>query len=169
MPSTLLPAGADLSLNRRQLLALGGLAPFLFTGCKGSLESDIPDDPESLTLFSVAHPESGWTGKVTDRTIYDCAVLGSVDVTDQRREIIASIKSAIRTPEPRKGCWEPRHLLRMAARGRETNLLICFECSGIQLIRDRRVVRSDFISSAPEPLLDAILARAAIPVVPNRH
>jgi len=152
--------------------AIAFAALILLAGCRAKPGAEIPDHPDSITLFSIDGTEN-WKGKTTGETLYGCPVIGSVEVTDpdQRREVIAAVKSAIRNPpEQRLGCWMPRHVLRVTAKGKRIDVVICFECHSYRSYHaETESARAGGGQIAPEAesLLNGILAKAGVPVVPN--
>ena len=144
----------------------------LLASCKGKPETEIPDDPESIILYSVDGTET-WKGKTTGETLHGRPVLGSVNITDsaQRLEIVSAVKSAIRQAPPhRAACYWPRHVLRMARGGKTLDVEICFECTQYRTYHpdsESGGVGGGNISQAAEPLLNEILVKAGVEVVPN--
>jgi hypothetical protein len=141
----------------------------LLTGCRSKPDNQVADDPDELTLFSIDGTET-WTGPTSGGPLYGCPNLGSVKISDpvHRRDIIAALKEAIRNaPEHPKGCWMPRHVLRVVKAGDTIDVAVCFECHSYRLYRDGKDAGGGMISPAGQPRLDQLLTEAGIPLAPK--
>ncbi len=144
----------------------------LVGGCQAKPGGEIPDEPDSLTLFSIDGAGS-WKGERTELTLYGCPVLGSVEITDptQRRDVMAEVKNAIQNaPKDRAACWMPRHVLRLVTKGKALDVVICFECRSYRAYHsETESVRAGGggISPDGQTMLNDILAKANVPVAPK--
>ena len=84
---------------------------------------------------------------------------------------MAAVKDGIRNaPKTPKGCFMPRHVVRVAKGGKTVDLVICFQCDNYRVYRVGRDAGSTGggrISSAGQPVLDKILRDAGIPLAPK--
>jgi hypothetical protein len=145
----------------------------LVTGCGGKPPADqFPDDPDALTLYSIDGTGT-WQGPTKGPPLHDYPVLGWVEVIDpdQRREVMAAVKGAIRNaPLRRSACFFPRHVLRVTTGGKTTDLVICFQCENYQVRNpdgSRRENPFGLIARDGQPLLDRILTDAGVALAPK--
>jgi hypothetical protein len=94
--------------------------------------------------------------------------LGSTIVKDAKRKQVldALYKSVARGGSPAK-CFEPRHILRATSEGKSVTLVICFQCSQMQVSVGKAGPQTIVISDAAHPVLDQILKDAGVPL-PSR-
>ena len=95
-------------------------------------------------------------------------VLGKVDIKDaptQRRILEALDKSKAQGDGIAK-CFYPRHGVRVVDGGRETDYLVCFQCSWLQTFLDGKLkTEAEAVSRYAQPLFNQVLDDAKIPVM----
>ncbi len=83
-----------------------------------------------VTLFSLDLHSSG--GDQAD-DFGDYAVLGKIEITDpeDRKLLLGSLLTSIRSSQGEYACFNPRHGLRFSNDDAEVDLAICFECGKV--------------------------------------
>jgi hypothetical protein len=123
---------------------------------------DEADEWEVYSLFPVREEESlperfqGWP------------VLGKTTVRDaptlrRLREALARGTQRYHQWVPGPMCFFPRHGIHATHGGKSVDLAICFECSYVYQ-NDVEVFRT---TAAPQPVFDAVLTEAGIPLAPS--
>jgi hypothetical protein len=142
----------------------------------------VPGDiPAKLTLYSIDFREAAEEYRNIEEPekpkndgkerIGDYIVLGKIEIKDpqQRKEIMDSIREAIRKPVDEAKCFWPRHLIRVEEREGASELVICFECSRYMASGHLATEGIRPISDQPKVLLNSILKDAKIEMVPEDH
>jgi hypothetical protein len=99
------------------------------------------------------------------------AVLGSTTVTekDARAKLVQEIETGI--AESRYGemafCFRPRHGVRAKFGEAMVDLVICFECSWVQVYVNGQGVRSEATKETPQKYLDELLTAAKVRLAPK--
>jgi hypothetical protein len=137
--------------------------------------SDLPSDPDELTLFSI---DGDWHHTMGDQKdhpkdqeqLYRYPVLGRVEITDPnlRRRIMASVKQDIRRGAVQNKCFEPRHVLRVKKGNSTVDIVICFKCHNYAMSRDGGPLDgiTPSIGERSQQLLNSILKDAGVPLAP---
>jgi hypothetical protein len=126
--------------------------------------------PERLTLYSIDGTDD--SGSRYEAAVANGAelfqkyvVLGKVKIDDlkERSRIVAALQQAAAYPDelPAK-CFWPRHALVAIENDQQQEIVICFQCRQYTLDGKSFPV----ISRRPQKLLDDLLKRAGIPLVP---
>jgi hypothetical protein len=134
-------------------------------------------DPDELILYSldgVDEDESKYREAVANgrETLDRYAVLGKLPITDSaaKREIVAMLQDAIVNHEGYIGiCFLPRHAIVAKERGRQFEIIICFECRFYSAEIDGQRLAGDsphFVSPRPEQAFNEYLKKAGIPIAP---
>jgi hypothetical protein len=155
-------------------------ALFLGCGSQAKKESGEVDTPTKLTLYSIDFREAAeeYKDKHSEKPkndgkarIGDYVVLGKIEIKNpqQRKEIMDSIREAIRKPAEQAKCFWPRHLIRVEEREGASEIVICFECSGYSASGHLATEGILPISDQPKALLNSILKDAKIEMVPEDH
>ena len=93
-------------------------------------------------------------------------VLGSAVVTTaERDELVSALERGI--AENRgwvAACFDPRHGIRASFGGSSVDLVVCFECSSMNLYQDGKQFDSLLVTGSPQPVFDRVLTSAAVPL-----
>ncbi len=122
-------------------------------------------DPDTFELLSL-DPERGRK----DADFHRFKVLGRTTVTDpaMRQRLYNSLQSGARWNVPIPSlCFDPRHGIRVTSKGRTVDLVICFECSQVQVWQGDSLVTSFIVGQSPEPVFDQALRDAGLPLAPK--
>jgi hypothetical protein len=157
------------------VLAVGAL---VLTGCHGGRGTQLPDDPDELTLFSIDGPtwekQEGHLLPEQQKNglLLGYPILGKVEITDrdQRRAVAAAVIEGTKYKGSVAACFYPRHAIRAVKAGQVIQVVICFECLRYQSYRGDQKAGSGGISGDAQPLLDKLLTDAGVPLAPKtRH
>lgn len=135
-------------------------------GCGSNLDS-----PEQLTLFSIDGRDGPHNDvKYTEEKFHGFPVIGKVEITDagRRQELVSALKDGMaRQPElGPAACFWPRHGLRVVAKGKTVEFVICFECNQVDEFRgDQR--RRKLINGDVQPTFDKPLKDFGVPLAPK--
>jgi hypothetical protein len=151
---------------------------FLGCGSKAEKENGEGDVPTKLTLYSIDFREVApeFQEEETEKPKNDgkeriggYVVLGKIEIKNpqQRKEIMDSIREAIRKPAEQAKCFWPRHLIRLEERKGASEIVICFSCSGYTASGHLATEGIQPISDHPKALLNSILKDAKIEMVPE--
>jgi hypothetical protein len=139
-------------------------AVYIFRGIPG-VAAKAMRNADSFELLSV-DPERGRD----DADFHHFKVLGRTMVTDPatRKRLYNSLQSGARWNLPfRSMCFNPRHAIRATAGGNTVDLVICFECSQVQVWQDDSHVTTFIVGQSPEPVFDQALRDAGLPLAPK--
>ena len=103
----------------------------------------------------------------TGGEFYGHRVLGRTTVADPatRARLTAALRSGARESDgSMMACFNPRHGVRATRAGTVTDLLICFECRQVRVLRDGRHVGWFLTSSSPQSAFDRALRDAGVPL-----
>lgn len=149
----------------------------LLLGCGSKVSLDESQEsaaPSKLTLYSidfreVLMEESEKPKDDNRERIAGWPVIGKIEISDpqQRKEIMDSIREAIRKPDEQKKCFWPRHFIRVVEGAGTTEIGICFECRGYAASGAHPSDGIEPISNRPEELLNKILKEGNIEVLPK--
>lgn len=127
----------------------------------------ILEQSPRLMLFSVKPRENYEPNKTV---FHRHEILGQTVISDadEKRELLASLYDGF-APAPnggmKFGCFNPRHGIRATHNGKTVDLLICFRCHQFNgYLNDHQFANYEFITDAPAPKFNAVLAAANIPV-----
>jgi hypothetical protein len=98
-------------------------------------------------------------------------VLGRAPIDDpaERKRLYNALQSGARWNLALPAlCFDPRHAIIATTAGRVTELLICFECSQVQVWQDGNLIKTFIIGDRPESVFDDALRRAGLPLAPKR-
>lgn len=145
----------------RAILVVLSATLFAVAGCE---RPDMPADAvealasaeqyELLSLDPEAYDPSA------DEKFYDWKVLGRVMIDDPatRTKLNDALRAGAREKDIyRSACFNPRHGIRVTTDGLVTDVVICFECSSVQIYRDGEYVDGFAVSYAPAPTFDEVL------------
>jgi hypothetical protein len=97
-------------------------------------------------------------------------VLGRTVVTDPatRKRLYNSLQSGARwnVPVPAM-CFNPRHGIRVTYEGKTFDLVICFECSQVQVWQGESHLTTFIVGQSPERVYDQALRDAGLPLAPK--
>jgi hypothetical protein len=141
----------------------------LFLGCGHDSTSDLIA-PEHLTLYSIDGREFE-PGKEpsTEEKFHGYPVLGKLEVQDEsnRQKIVAALKEGFARSDGKElKCFWPRHGIRVVEKGRTIDFVICFHCYEA-CIYEGSSRRFRAVTRDPQPLLNACLKEAGIPLTPE--
>lgn len=144
------------------------IALFAASGC----QQEFPDraatllrKADTLVVFSL----EPFSGPSDPKGFHGWPVLGEVSVqdADRRAFVDAVIAGAAPRDSERSLCFEPRHGIRAVSKNGAVDLVVCFECSQVQVLypggRTETFIPNDKLYSA----LSAKLGKAGIPVAPT--
>ena len=67
-------------------------------------------------------------------------------------------------------CFAPRHALRITSKGHKYDLLLCYECSGLEIFRDGEAIPSVSLGASGTPeVLDTLMTQEHIPISKPVH
>jgi len=99
---------------------------------------------------------------------YNHGMLGRVAITDRatRDHLNAELAAGARRSDGRvMACFNPRHGIRLTdARGVVTDVLICFECRQVQVIRNGKQIAAFTTDASPQAAFDEVLRAASVPL-----
>jgi hypothetical protein len=92
-------------------------------------------------------------------------VLGStlIKEADRRKQLVQALTAGMAQKANPARCFSPRHGIRASHDGKTVTLVICFECSQLDVYEAPAGARRLLISTSPEPVLDRMLKDAGIP------
>ena len=94
-------------------------------------------------------------------------ILGKTTVKDAetRKKVVAAFKKGV---EDNKGgpafCFNPRHGIRISHDGKTTDLVVCFECSQVQVFVGNELIWSFWPENSPANTFDEVLKAAKVPL-----
>ncbi len=94
-------------------------------------------------------------------------ILGETVIADAetRRSILTALESGVREHDgPVPSCFDPRHGIRIRKGEQVQDLVICFECVQIHWYQNDERAGHFRTSPTPQPVLDAILKAADVPL-----
>lgn len=117
--------------------------------------------PDKVILYSLEpwdHPTA------REKTLHEVKVLGQTELAGETRAAaIAELEKAVTGWDGmRAACFEPRHALRVIAKGHAYDFLLCYDCHGLVVYRDRKVLADIGAAGSPKEL-DALLGAAKVP------
>jgi hypothetical protein len=123
-------------------------------------------EPQEMTLYSL-DPVDGWefTSGGAER-FHNFKVLGQIEVKspDDRHLVARTIERATSNWNGvRYMCFNPRHGLRITNESGTYDLLICFECQGIEILSGTTQLGDTSLTGSQAPL-DGLLRAAHIPL-----
>jgi hypothetical protein len=123
---------------------------------------------EQFELLSL-HPEMTYSPgpHVPLSRFYNHEILGRTTITDPatRQQLVDALRSAARQSDGSiAACFMPRHGIRVTRVGQVTDFVICFECRVVHIHRHGQPTAYVPITRSAEPLFDAALQRAEIPL-----
>jgi hypothetical protein len=99
---------------------------------------------------------------------YNHEILGRVAIVDRAtRERLNSAlaEGARRSDGTVMACFNPRHGIRLTdARGVVTDVVICFECRQVQVMRDGKQIAAFTTDASPQAAFDEVLRGAGVPL-----
>src|SRR5262249_544091 len=116
------------------------------------------DAMEVLRLYPV---QRGKRRKGAANLFHEYDVLHRVRVAEakQRKELAASLSKGFHWNSLRRAlCFNPRHGLKASCGKRTLDLLICFECSRIQVYQDNEPAGTITVVAKSCPVIDRILS-----------
>jgi hypothetical protein len=129
---------------------------------------EVLADADRLELLSL-DPKGGATPE--PGRFWGWRVLGStaIELPEVRQEVFTALERGIAENQGWMAfCFDPRHGIR-AARGVElVELVVCFECSQVQIYTDGKWDGSVLIMGSPEPVFDRVLSAAGVPLA-DKH
>jgi len=147
------------------VLALVAVAAiYLFRGLP-RVAAEAMRDADSFELLSL-DPNRGRD----DADFHHFKVLGRAMVTDAatRNRLYRSLQSGARWNLPFPAmCFNPRHGIRATSGVSTVDLVICFECSQVQVWHGDSHVTTFIVGQSPEPLFDQVLCDAGLPLAPK--
>jgi hypothetical protein len=126
---------------------------------------DVLANADVVELWSINTAEKESTGKFQ---FYNSAGFAPLKKdTEQRERVLAAVRQGIREGDGRAFCFEPRHALRAVYKANTVEIVICFECSGIDAFLNGKCVQGFTTASSPEALLNQILKAGGVPLAPK--
>jgi hypothetical protein len=139
----------------------------------------LPADPDSLVLFSIdptyrtKERENLSPEQEKAERLHNYLLLGKTEITDpeERRRVVYAVNRAIRKAAGFQGarCFNPRHVLRITARGETKDVVICFECWRYHVLREgqKEPEKRGILDSDAQSSLDSVLTEAGVPLAPK--
>jgi hypothetical protein len=140
------------------------VAIYSFRGIPG-VAAKVMRDATSFELLSL-DPERGRD----NADFHRFKVLGRTMVSDAltRKRLYNALQSGARWNLPFPAmCFNPRHGLRVTTGGNTVDLVICFECSQVQVWQGNSHVTTFIVGQSPEPVFDQALRDAGVPLAPK--
>jgi hypothetical protein len=94
---------------------------------------------DSLELLTLDNESGGDKAEVTAKDVSKrldrWKIIQQVAITDRREvaQLVAGLKESIATGGPIAACFEPRHALRFKKGNCEIQVIVCFECAGMDV------------------------------------
>lgn len=156
--------------NRRKvLLSVAGIALVVALGVGLSVrprENDqrwLLENSDRFILYSlIPYPEDDEFKTVGKFRNWD--VLGQTRITDPKLKarLVGALYGAMNSQvDERASCFFPRHGIRATRDGRTLDVVICFECSGVEL-HENGNAHVQFVTREPQKLFDQALIRSKI-------
>lgn len=123
-------------------------------GVLAALSARLPD-PTALTVFALTPTLATKRGSPTLRG-YPIRATSVVTDGEARRTLFAALREGISDDPESALCFYPRHGLRATIDGESIEMLICFQCSRIEVHRGTETERYS-TSAVAQPLLDRLL------------
>jgi hypothetical protein len=137
-------------------------------GCSGEFD-EVAAAP-SATLFSIDgnKPVSGGGEAATgDDILHGYPILGATKLNEADQARVAEALNAAVQDSLASACFIPRHAIRIEEGGVQKDYVICFECLQYYVYADGKKTGYGLITKEPQPVLDAILKKAGIPLAPK--
>lgn len=118
--------------------------------------------PNTVILYSLEPEEEA---DASDPRLQYVKILGQTEL-DRKRTATAinAFKTAISDWDGIiASCFNPRHAIRVAARGHTYDFLLCYECHQLYVYEDDKLLRGLGVMGSPE-ILNTLLTTAAIPL-----
>jgi hypothetical protein len=144
------------------------IAALAASGCQQTFPeraATLLRNADTLVLFSL----EPFSGPSDPRGFHGWPVLGQVAIDKEDREafVDAVIAGAASNDSKRALCFDPRHGIRAVSKAGTVDLVICFECSQVEVFYSGG--SSDYFipNSTLHETLSARLSKAGIPVAPT--
>jgi RNA polymerase sigma factor (sigma-70 family) len=101
---------------------------------------------------------------------HDWGILGKTLAKNKRDRdsIVSAVQKGISESDGKAAkCFRPRHGIRAVQDGKKVDLVICFECSIIEIYLDGKRANPVLTSGSPQVVLDRVLADAKVPLAPK--
>jgi hypothetical protein len=106
-----------------------------------------------------------WEGDTREK-FHRFAILGHLDLDrEQTATAVHEFEAAVAgwAGRGRSACFNPRHALRVTAGGHTYDLLLCYECGGMEVYRDDRLI-ADLGARGSPKVLNGILTGGQVPL-----
>lgn len=118
--------------------------------------------PGRVVLYSLEpwdHPAAG------EKTFHKVRILGRTELDGTRSAAaIAELEAAVAGWDGlRAACFDPRHALRVTAKGHTYDFLLCYDCHQLEVYRDNKDFASLGAAGSPQ-VLDELLSAAKVPL-----
>lgn len=123
----------------------------------------VLDAAEKLELYSL-DPAGGMLPKDAPG-FHGWKVLGKTEVkeADALKKVRAALHKGVAQAQGVAGCFRPRHGVRATVKSETVDLVICFECSNLQVFAGDKV-QPVWTSASPQKTLDGFLRDAKVPL-----
>jgi hypothetical protein len=122
---------------------------------------------KKIILFSLEPGDSGQrdpdTGACLGHCYFGWPVLGQVKISP-RSKLLGQMSAWVKTPEPNEQalCFDPRHGLRIITEESTIDFVVCFECEGIEVYVDSKLIALSPKPSNVQRDWDRILKKAGV-------
>ena len=119
---------------------------------------------DRLTLLSL---DPKVPDEIPDDAFHDWRVLGKTDILDieARKKLVAGLKQGAEGWEGAfAGCFNPRHGIRVAHKGKSIDLVICFECRAVHVFGGENKDDQFQITDSAQAVFDQSLRAAGVPL-----
>lgn len=159
---------------RRMLIAIALVLIAGSAGCSGQKGNKLPSAAKSILekadqieLLSIDPGNRELDEPPPKGDYYGWRVLGKtvIEGAETQKSIVSSLEQGIAGGNTGAACFDPRHAIHAAHKGKKVDILICFHCSQVLVYLDGQ--QQDpflFINASPEPVFDKLLTDAYVPL-----
>jgi hypothetical protein len=128
------------------------------------------ENPDSFVLYSLdpkSEGEGNDAAEADDSLFHGYPVLGKIEIEDaaERKKLEnAFLRGVAESDGTVAGCFIPRHGIRVTQGKSTIDLVICFQCLSTTVYIDGERSQGFLLTKSPQPVFDAVLRSANIPL-----
>ncbi|HVS36600.1 MAG TPA: hypothetical protein VMS17_13640, partial [Gemmataceae bacterium] len=128
----------------------------------------VLEQADQLDVYSLQPPNPPKEKPQVKDVFHEYKVLGKTTIKDAavRKKLVEEIEKGVANGFGAAGCFNPRHGLRATHDGKTVDLVICFECTSIEIFNG---TAQSFVwtGRGPQELFDKVLKDADVPLAPK--